>query len=105
VKRRAIQRGLGQQLVRGANFRLMDNVGYVQDRAVEHDSRVVTLPQLLLFSTQTGTPGCSILPSIWPFRLPAIVVPCRCVHRGDGEEHCHWLDGNLPNRRQVLRLL
>jgi hypothetical protein len=49
-----IQRGPGQQLVDGANFRLMDEVRYVQDRAAEHDSRVVTLPQLLLFSTQTG---------------------------------------------------
>jgi hypothetical protein len=49
-----VQRGPGQQLVDGANFRLMDEVRYVQDRAAEHDSRVVTLPQLLLFSTQTG---------------------------------------------------
>jgi hypothetical protein len=49
-----IQRDPGQQLVDGANFRLMDEVRYVQDRAAEHDSRVVTLPQLLLFSTQTG---------------------------------------------------
>jgi hypothetical protein len=49
-----IQRGPGQQPVDGANFRLMDEVRYVQDRAAEHDSRVVTLPQLLLFSTQTG---------------------------------------------------
>jgi hypothetical protein len=81
VKRRVIQRGPGQQLVDGANFRLMDEVRYVQDRAAEHDSRVVTLPQLLLFSTQTGTPGCSTLPSIWPFRWPAMEIPCRCTSR------------------------
>ena len=50
MKRRMIRRGPGQQLVDGANFRLMDEVRYVQDRAAEH-VRVVTLPQLRLFST------------------------------------------------------
>src|SRR5260370_8705742 len=54
VKRRTIQRGPGQQLVDGASFHLMDEVRYVQDRAAEYASRVITLPQLLLFSTQTG---------------------------------------------------
>jgi hypothetical protein len=54
VKRRTIQRGPGQQLVDGASFHLLDEVRYAQDRAAEHASRVITLPQLLLFSTQTG---------------------------------------------------
>jgi hypothetical protein len=54
VKRRTMQRGPGQQLVEGASFHLMDEVRYVQDRAAEHTSRVITLPQWLLFSTQTG---------------------------------------------------
>jgi hypothetical protein len=90
-----MQRGTGQQLVDGANFRLMDEVRYVQDRAAEHDSRLVILPRLLLFSTQTGR------------RL--VARSCRAsgrsgglpwrslagIHRGDGEELCHWLDGNL----------
>jgi len=54
VKRRTIQRGQGKQIVDGANFRLIDEVHYIQDRAAEHTSRVITLPQWLLFSTQTG---------------------------------------------------
>jgi hypothetical protein len=32
----------------------MEEVHYIQERAAEHDSRVITIPQLLLFSTQTG---------------------------------------------------
>jgi hypothetical protein len=54
VKRRTIQRGPGQQRVDGASFHLIDEVHYIQQRAAEQDSRVVTLPPWLLFSTQTG---------------------------------------------------
>jgi hypothetical protein len=54
VKRRTIQRGQGKQIVDGANFRLIDEVHYIQERAAEQVSRVITLPQWLLFSTQTG---------------------------------------------------
>jgi hypothetical protein len=32
----------------------MDEVQYIQQRAAEQESRVITLPQWLLFSTQTG---------------------------------------------------
>jgi len=41
-------------MVDGASFRLLEEVHYIQERAAEHDSRVITVPQLLLFSTQTG---------------------------------------------------
>src|SRR6266481_5821140 len=54
VKRRTIQRGRGKQIVDGANFRLIDEVHYIQERAAEQVGRVITLPQWLLFSTQTG---------------------------------------------------
>jgi hypothetical protein len=54
VKRRTIQRGPGKQVVDGASFRLMDEVCYIQGRAAEQDSRVITLPQRLLFATETG---------------------------------------------------
>ena len=54
VKGPRIRRGRGAQIVDGANFRLLDEIRYVQKRAAENDSRVITLPQLLLFSTQTG---------------------------------------------------
>lgn len=54
MKQRMIQRGPGQQRVDGASFRLIDEVHYIQERAAEQDSRVITLPQCLLFSSQTG---------------------------------------------------
>ena len=38
----------------GASFRLADEVHYIQRRAAAHDARIVTIGQLLLFSTDTG---------------------------------------------------
>ena len=54
MKRRTIHRALGKQRVDGASFRLIDEVHYIQERSAEQDSRVITLPQWLLFSTETG---------------------------------------------------
>src|SRR6516164_8782337 len=52
--RRTIKRGAGQQIVEGRNFRLVDEVRYIQRRAANRDGRVVSFGELLLFSTQTG---------------------------------------------------
>ena len=49
-----IKRGPGQQQVRGADFRLADEVRYIQRRAAQCDSRIVRIGALLLFSTETG---------------------------------------------------
>ena len=49
-----IKRGAGQQLVEGGNFRLADEVRYIQPRAANRDGRVVSFGELLLFSTNTG---------------------------------------------------
>ena len=38
----------------GASLRLADEVRYIQRRAANHDGRIVTIDQLLLFSTDTG---------------------------------------------------
>jgi hypothetical protein len=35
-------------------FRLADEIGYIQDKAADHDGRIVTIGQLILFSTDTG---------------------------------------------------
>jgi hypothetical protein len=40
--------------VEGKSFRLADEVRYMQRRAANRDSRIVTIGQLLLFSSQTG---------------------------------------------------
>ena len=52
--RKSSQRGAGKQWVEGKSFRLADEVRYIQNKAAEHDGRVVTLGQLVLFSTDTG---------------------------------------------------
>jgi hypothetical protein len=41
-------------MVDGKNFRLADEVRYIQRRAADHDGRIVTIGQLVLFSTETG---------------------------------------------------
>jgi hypothetical protein len=49
-----IRRGPGKRMVDGKSFRLADEVRYIQRRAAEHDSRVVSIGQLVLFSSQSG---------------------------------------------------
>jgi len=52
--RRRHQPGVGQRWVEGQSFRLADEVRYIQNKAAEHDGRVVSIGQLVLFSTDTG---------------------------------------------------
>ena len=40
--------------MQGKNFRLADEVRYIQHRAAQCDSRIVSIGPLLLFSTETG---------------------------------------------------
>jgi hypothetical protein len=41
-------------MVEGKDFRLADEVRHIQDRAAAHAGRIVTVGQLILFSTETG---------------------------------------------------
>jgi hypothetical protein len=52
--RKTKQRGPAKRIVEGRNFRLADQVRYVQRRAANRDGRIVTIGQLVLFSTETG---------------------------------------------------
>lgn len=52
--RRTIKRGPGRRWVEGKSFRLADEIRYIQNKAADHDSRVVSFAQLLLFSSETG---------------------------------------------------
>jgi cell division topological specificity factor MinE len=49
-----IKRGADQRMVDGKNFRLAEEVRYILGRAAEHDGRIVTIGQIILFSTETG---------------------------------------------------
>ena len=46
-------RGAGKRIVEGKSFRLADEVRYIQRRAADYDSRIVTIGQLILFSTSS----------------------------------------------------
>jgi hypothetical protein len=48
------KRGVGKRWVDGKTFRLADEVRYIQRRAANCDSRIVTIGQLILFSSETG---------------------------------------------------
>jgi len=52
--RKAIRRRPGKQMVEGKSFRLAEEVRYIQRRAADRHERVVTVGQLVLFSTETG---------------------------------------------------
>jgi hypothetical protein len=54
VGRRTIKRRSARQVVEGKGFRLADEVRYIQDKAADHDGRMVIIGQLILFSTDTG---------------------------------------------------
>jgi hypothetical protein len=52
--RKTIKRGPGKRQIEGNDFRLADEIRYIQHRAAEHDGRFVTVGPLALFSTDTG---------------------------------------------------
>jgi len=52
--RKPIRRGPGKRVAEGQSFRLADEVRYIQRRAADYDGRIVTVGQLVLFSSETG---------------------------------------------------
>src|SRR5262252_4992473 len=52
--RRPIRRGPGKRMGDGKGFRLACEIRHIQRRAARQDGRIVTVGQLILFSTQTG---------------------------------------------------
>ena len=49
-----IKRGPGKRQVQRKDFHLADEVRYIQRRAAQDDSRIVSIGPLLLFSSETG---------------------------------------------------
>jgi hypothetical protein len=54
VNRKKIKRGPGKQRIEGKQFRLAQEIKYIQGRAAAYDGRFVTVGPLVFFSTQTG---------------------------------------------------
>jgi hypothetical protein len=78
VGRRTIKRRSGKTAVAGKDFRLAEEIDYIQSRAAERDGRLVTVGPLVLFSTETGDACCSIPPitSLHAWRGMAIRRNC-----------------------------
>jgi hypothetical protein len=76
MSRTTIKRGPGQRLVDGNSFHLADEVRYIQRRAARHDGRIVSIGQLVLFSTETG--------DAWLLD-PSEQLAARLAHDGDPE--------------------
>jgi hypothetical protein len=45
--RKSAKRGPGKRIVEGGSIRLADEVRYIQQRAANHDGRIVTIGQLI----------------------------------------------------------
>jgi hypothetical protein len=75
--RRKIKRGAGKTALQGKDFRLAEEIDYIQTRAAEHDGRLVTVGPLVLFSTETG--------DAWLLD-PADHLAARIARDGDPEE-------------------
>lgn len=54
VGRRTIKRRPAGKSLDGKGFHLADEVRYIQEKAADHDGRMVTIGQLILFSTDAG---------------------------------------------------
>jgi hypothetical protein len=54
MSRFRIKRGPGKRQVQGKDFRLDDEVRYIQRRAAQCNGRIVSVGPLILFSTETG---------------------------------------------------
>jgi hypothetical protein len=52
--RKTARRGPGNRIVEGKSLRLAEEVRYIQRRAAAYGGRIVTIGQLVLFSTETG---------------------------------------------------
>jgi len=52
--RKRTRRGPGQQIIGDRDFRLADEVRYIQRQAAHQQGRIVTVGQLILFATETG---------------------------------------------------
>ena len=52
--RKTMKRRSGKTAVAGKDFRLTEEIDYIQTRAADRDGRLVTVGPLVLFSTETG---------------------------------------------------
>ena len=88
----------------GGGIRLADEVRYIQHRAANHDGRIVTIGQLVLFSTETG--------DAWLLDRTDFLA-ARLARNGEAEpiqimetaaHVCHRMEGQLSDQWASVRL-
>jgi hypothetical protein len=77
VGHRTIKRGAGKKRINGKDLLLAEEIEYIRSRAADHDSRLVTVGPLTLFSTETG--------DAWLLD-PADSLAARVARDGDPED-------------------
>jgi hypothetical protein len=97
VGRRTIKRGSARQVVDGKGFRLADEIAYIQDKAADHDGRIVTIGQLILFSTDTGDAWLLDVTDQLAARLARDGDPEQ-IYLGDRYQLRHRMEGPLSDR-------
>src|SRR5580700_7195889 len=102
--RKPIRRGPGKRIVEGKSFRLADEVRYIQRRAADYDGHIVTIGQLVLFSTETGDAWLLDPADRLAARLARDGESEPIPHRGNRYHVRHRLEGPLPPRRTGIRL-
>ena len=61
-------------MVDGKSFRLAGEVRYIQRRAADHTGRVISIGQLILFSTKTGDAWLLFADEHRPHHLEAVAA-------------------------------
>src|SRR6266566_2057051 len=104
VGRRTIKRGSARQVVEGKGFRLGDEIAYIQDKAADHDGRIVTIGQLILFSTDTGDAWLLDVTDQLAARLARDGDPDPIYLEETDYQLRHRMEGPLPDRRARFHL-
>jgi len=92
-------------MVEGKGLRLADEVRYIQRRAAARDGRIVTIGQLILFSTETGDAWLLDPADRLPARLARDGESEPIQHRGNRYHVRHRLEGPVQPRGTGIRLL
>src|SRR5215831_3954376 len=103
--RKSIGRGPGQQIIGGRDFRLADEVRYIQRQAANQHGRIVTVGLLIPFSTETGDAWLLDPADRLAARLARDGTQRTDPYRGNRYHVRHRLEGALSHQGTRLRLL
>src|SRR3981189_2514392 len=102
--RKPRRRGPGSRIVGGKGFRLADEVRYIQRRAADHDGRIVTIGQLVLFSTETGDAWLLDPADRLAAQYDAKVATGETLSEDEDRTHLAWVNSlTLSGKMTIVR--